>query len=101
MYVKNYHIDLDNCTKFIPENMAKVAKMLAVSFEAFGYGICANGLILVMRTFNNDVIEGVNTEWYTDDSEYDAEEFGYYDGIENEGMYEKFFAENDIKDLIK
>jgi len=101
MYVKNYYIDTDCCTKPAKENISKVAKMLAVSFEAFGYGVCENGLLIVIRSFNNDVNEGLYTSWYSDEVEYDPEEFGYYDGIENEDIFDKFYLDNPIKDLIK
>lgn len=101
LYVKNYHIDIDNCTKPQKETMGKVAKMLAAAFEAFGYGLSENGLVVIMRTFNHGVVEGLNTDWYTDDSEYDAQELGYYDGIENEKMFDDFFVQNSIQELLK
>lgn len=101
LYVKNYHIDIDNCTRPQKETMSQVAKMLATAFETFGYGLCENGLVVVMWAFNHGAIEGLNTDWYTDDSEYDAQELGYYDGIENEKIFDDFFAQNNIQELLK
>ena len=99
-YTKNYYIDADASTRPNKEIMSKIAKMLAYALEAFGYGICPNGILMIMRTFNHGVAEGVGTDWYEDDSIYDAEYFGYYDSIENEEIFDKFYSENSIESLL-
>ncbi|NDV69068.1 hypothetical protein [Dysgonomonas sp. 25] len=81
--------------------VTKVAKILALALEAFGFGIYPDGLVTLIRVFSNDAAEGISLEWYQEDPVYDAEEFGYYDGIENENYLDVFWEKIDIEELIR
>lgn len=98
--VSNYYIDQKTgyATKAL---VKKTAKMLAQAFNAFGFGIHPNGLVTLIRLFENDVIEGISLESYQADEVYDAEEYGYYDGEENEEFYDEFWSKINIEELIK
>lgn len=85
----------------IKENVSIIAKMLSYVFTVFGYEVTNQGLLLLLRTFNNDVVEGSTTEWCTENNVYDAEDFGYYDGIENERIFDEFYTTYSIADLLK
>lgn len=79
----------------------KIAKMFAQACESFGFGIYPNGLVTVIRLFENDVVEGISLDSYQSDEVYDAEEYGYYDSEENEEYYDDFWSKIDIQALIK
>ena len=79
----------------------KVAKMLAAACEAFGFGIHPNGLVTIIRLFENDAVEGIGLDWYKSDETYNAEEFGNYDSNESEEYYNNFWAKIDLLEMIK
>ncbi|MFV0393526.1 MAG: hypothetical protein ACK5LC_03880 [Coprobacillaceae bacterium] len=56
---------------------------LANICDVLGYGVYLNGLITITRASEIDNHEGISLEWYQSNSVFDEEDFGYYDGIEN------------------
>lgn len=56
---------------------------LANVCDVLGYGVHLNGLITITRASEIDNHEGISLEWYQSNSVFDEEDFGYYDGIEN------------------
>jgi hypothetical protein len=62
--------------------------------------VCPKGIETVIRLFENDSVEGVSYELYKTAAEYNAEDFGCYDSMENEEYYNKLWAEMDVKSYI-
>ena len=78
----------------------KTAKLIAVPVELFGFGIHHEGLKTLIRVFENDAVEGIGLEMYQDDVPYDSEDFGYYDGIENEEFYDQLWSGINMAEMI-
>lgn len=98
--ISNFYIDQK--TGYASKALVKkTAKMLAQVFDVFGFGVYPNGLVTIIRLFENDVVEGISLESYQADVVYDAEEYGYYDGEENEEFYNEFWAKINIEELIR
>lgn len=79
----------------------KVAKLIVISLEVFGFSIHLGGLKTMIRTFENDSVEGIGLDMYQGDVAYDSNDFGYYDSMENEGYYDQLWAGIDMAALIK
>ena len=71
------------------EYLCKYIKLLANALEIFGYGVYPKGIETIIRLFENDVAHGIYIETYKTATDYNAEDFGYHDSIENEKYYNK------------
>ena len=80
----------------------KITKMLTTSLQMFGYGIYPEGMKTMIRLFENDVVEGIGLDTYTENIVYNPDDYPYYDSIENEEAFLNEFWDNiDISELIK
>jgi len=79
----------------------KLVKILVIPLEAFGFGIHYEGIKTILRIFENDSVEGIGLDMYQDNTSYNSDDFGYYDGIENEEYLDSFWEDIDIAQLIK
>jgi hypothetical protein len=74
-------------------------RLLTNALDTFGYGIYPKGIETIIRLFENDAVEGISIETYKTVIDYNAEDYGYYDGIENEKYYKKLWKEIDIANV--
>ena len=78
----------------------KTVKLAETPLEILGFDIHHKGLKTMIRTFENDSTEGVGRQIYQDDTACDSGDFGYYDGIENEGFYDQFWSGINMAEII-
>jgi len=97
--VNDVHLDEYNPSCPTKAYVKKIGKKLATALTAFGYDMHAEGLKTVMRAFDNESVEGISAEMYNADVVYNSEDYGYYDGIENQN--DDFWAGIDMLEMIK
>jgi hypothetical protein len=71
-------------------------RLLANAFTTLDYGVYPNGIETVIRLFENDSVEGISVEAYQTVKDYNATDYAWFDGIDNEEYYKKLWAEIDV-----
>jgi len=97
--INDVHLDDYNTSCPTKAYVKKIGKKIAIVLNMFGYVIHAEGLKTVMRTFDNESVEGISVQMYNDNIKYNSEDYGYYDGIENQN--DDFWAGIDMLEMIK
>ena len=85
---------------YAKEPLIGFIRLFANAFRVFGYALHPKGIETLIRVFENDAVEGVSYALYKSATEYKAEDFGYYDSMENEEYYRKLWSEIDVNSYM-
>ena len=85
---------------YAKEKITGSIRLFVNALRVFDYELYPKGIETVIRVFENDAVEGVSYELYKTVTAYKAEDFVYYDSMDNEEYYRKLWSEIDVNRYI-